>query len=77
MENYELFGEFINKSKQIRQFCEKNENLLFETLRMDIPSDGMRKYLTSVGKEIDLVLEFIDKLETDREANIATLLRNV
>ena len=77
MENYELFGEFINKSKQIRQFCEKNENLLFETLRMNIPSDGVRKYLTSVGKEIDLVLEFIDKLETDREANIATLLRNV
>ena len=77
MENYELFGEFINKSKQIRQFCEKNENLLFETLRMGIPSDGVRKYLTSVGKEIDLVLEFIDKLETDREANIATLLRNV
>ena len=55
----------------------KNEKLLFESLRMNIPSDGVRKYLTSVGKEIDLVLEFIDKLETDREANIATLLRNV
>jgi hypothetical protein len=77
MENYELFGEFINKSKQIRQFCEKDENLLFEALRMSIPSDGVRKYLTSVGKEIDLVLDFIEKLETDREANIATLLRNV
>ena len=77
MENYEIFGDYINKSKQIRKFLEKNEKLLFESLRMNIPSDGVRKYLTSVGKEIDLVLDFIDKLETDREANIATLLRNV
>ena len=77
MENYEIFGEYIDKSKQIRQFCEKNENLLFESLRMDIPSDGVRKYLTSVGNEIDLVLDFIEKMKTDREANIATLLRNV
>ena len=77
MENYELFGEFINKSKQIRQFCEKDENLLFEALRMSIPSDGVKGYLISIGREIDSVLEFIDKLETDREANIATLLRNV
>ena len=77
MENYELFGDYINKSKMIREFCEKNENLLFETLRMNIPSDGVKGYLISIGREIDSVLEFIDKLETDREANIATLLRNV
>ena len=76
MENYQIFGDYINKSKMIREFCEKNENLLFETLRMGIPSDGVRKYLTSVGNEIDLVLDFIEKMKTDRESDIATLIKH-
>ena len=73
MENYEIFGEYIDKSKQIRQFCEKNENLLFETLRMDIPSEGIRKYLAAVGKEIEIILDYIERLKANRESNIATL----
>ena len=73
MENYEIFGEYIDKSKQIRQFCEKNENLLFETLRMDVPSDGIRKYLAAVGKEIEIILDYIERLKANRESNIATL----
>ena len=76
MENYEIFGEYIDKSKQIRQFCEKNENLLFETLRMDIPSEGIRKYLAAVGKEIDEVLAYIDKLKSERESHIAALIKH-
>jgi hypothetical protein len=76
MEIYEIFGDYLNKSKQIRQFCEKDENLLFESLRMDIPSDAVKRYLTSVGKEIDLVLDFIEKMKTDRESDIATLIKH-
>ncbi len=73
MENYEIFGDYIDKSKQIRQFCEKNENLLFETLRMDIPSNGVRKYLAAVGKEIEIILDYIERLKANRESDIATL----
>ena len=76
MENYEIFGDYLNKSKQIRQFCEKDENLLFESLRMGIPSDGMRKYLTSVGKEIEIILDYIERLKANRESDIATLIKH-
>jgi|APSaa5957512622_1039677.scaffolds.fasta_scaffold624732_1 hypothetical protein len=73
MENYEIFGDYIEKSKQIRQFCEKNESLLFEALRMDIPSNGVRKYLAAVGKEIETILDYVQRLKENRESNIATL----
>ena len=73
MENYEIFGDYIDKSKRIRKFCEKNENLLFETLRMDIPSEGIRKYLAAVGKEIEIILDYIERLRANRESNITTL----
>ena len=58
MENYEIFGDYIDKSKLIREFCKKNETLLFETLRMDMPSEGIRKYLAAVGKEIEIILDY-------------------
>ena len=73
MENYEIFGDYIDKSKQIRQFCEKNETLLFESIRMDIPSEGIRKYLAAVGKEIEIILDYIERLKENRESNISTL----
>jgi hypothetical protein len=73
MENYEIFGDYIDKSKMIREFCEKNENLLFETLRMDIPSDGIRKYLAAVGKEIEIILDYIERLRANRKPDIDTL----
>jgi hypothetical protein len=73
MENYKIFGDYIEKSKQIRQFCEKNELLLFEVLRMDIPSNGVRKYLAAVGKEIEIILDYIERLKANRESDIATL----
>ena len=52
MKNYEIFWDYIEKSKQIRQFCEKNETLLFEALRMDIPTIGIRKYLAAVENRL-------------------------
>jgi|GEM_PF-1642208 hypothetical protein len=73
MENFSIFGGYIEKSKQIRQFCEKNETLLFEALRMDIPSNGIRKYLAAVGKEIEIILDYIERLKENRESNISTL----
>ena len=73
MENYEIFGDYLDKSKQIRQFCDKNETLLFEALRMDLPTIGIRKYLAAVGREVDIIFGIIERLKANRESNIATL----
>jgi hypothetical protein len=76
MEKYEIFEDYVEKSKNIRQFCEQNETLLFEALRMDIGSDAITKYINGVGKEIDEVLAYIDKLKSERESHIAALIKH-
>ena len=67
MEEYQLFDEFLKKSKAIRAFCEHREQMLFESIRMDIPIDGKIVWLEAVGKEIDQVVYYIEKLSADRK----------
>ena len=62
MEQYQLFDELLMKSKAIRAFCEDREKMLFESIRMDIPINGKIVWLNSVGKEIDEVRNFIERL---------------
>jgi hypothetical protein len=66
MEQYQLFDELLMKSKAIRAFCEDREKMLFESVRMDIPTDGKIVWLNSVGKEIDEVKNLIDRLAQNR-----------
>lgn len=70
MEQYQLFDEYLMKSKAIRAFCEDREKLLFESIRMDIPIDGKIVWLKAVGKEIDEVASYIDRLSADRELHL-------
>jgi|SaaInlStandDraft_6_1057023.scaffolds.fasta_scaffold99723_2 hypothetical protein len=67
MEEYHLFDEYLKKSKSIREFCNNNEKLLFESIRMDIPTDGKIHWLNAVGCEIEKVISYIEKLENDRK----------
>lgn len=62
MEQYQLFDEYLQKSKAIRAFCEDREKLLFESIRMDIPIDGKIVWLKAVGKEIDEVRKLVEEL---------------
>lgn len=62
MEEYQLFDDLLKKSKAIRAFCEDREKMLFESIRMDIPINGKIVWLNSVGKEIDEVRNFIERL---------------
>lgn len=69
MEEYQLFDELLKKSKSIRAFCEDREKMLFESIRMDIPINGKIVWLNSVGKEIDEVISYIDKISIARKSN--------
>jgi len=66
MEEYQLFDEYLQKSKAIRVFCEDREKLLFESIRMDIPIDGKIVWLKAVGKEIDEVRKLVEELAESR-----------
>lgn len=70
MEEYQLFDELLKKSKAIRAFCEDRENMLFESIRMDIPIDGKIVWLNAVGKEIDEVASFVGNMSADRKLHL-------
>ena len=60
----------LKKSKAMRAFCEDREKMLFESIRMDIPINGKIVWLNSVGKEIDEVVSYIEKLSVDRKPHL-------
>ena len=35
MKEYEIFDDFLKKSKKIREFCDDREKMLFESIRME------------------------------------------
>jgi hypothetical protein len=67
MEQYQLFDAYLQKSKAIRAFCEKREQLLFECIRMSISTDGKIHWLETVGREVDAVASLIEALSADRK----------
>ncbi len=69
MEEYEVFDEYLKKSKLIRAFCEDRERMLFESIRIDTASDGKIIYLKAVGKEIDEVGVFIEEMKKKRKSS--------
>lgn len=70
MEHYQLFDEYLRKSKAIRKFCEDREKMLFESVRMDIPKEGTIHWLRSVGREIDDVVSLVERLSADRKPHL-------
>ena len=70
MEQYQLFDEFLMKSKAIRAFCEDREKMLFESIRMYIPIDGKIVWLKAVGKEIDEVRKLVKELAESRVSSM-------
>ena len=50
MDEFELFYEYLEKSKNIREFCEKNEGFLLQCIRADhITDDQKIHFLNIVG----------------------------
>jgi hypothetical protein len=67
MEEYELFDQYLKKSKTIREFCDDREKMMFESIRMDISTEGKTHWLKSIGYELDKVIAYIDRLTNDRK----------
>jgi hypothetical protein len=67
MEEYEVFDEYIKKSRKIRGFCNERERMLFEAIRIDTDTKGKLTYLKAIGVEIDKVMNYIDELNHQRK----------
>jgi hypothetical protein len=70
MEQYQLFDELLMKPKAIRAFCEDREKMLIESVRIDIPIDGIIDWLKTVGEEIDGVVSYIDKISSNWKSHL-------
>lgn len=70
MREYEVLDKYLKVSKHFRDFCNDREMMMFEVLRMDISEDGKIHWIESIGNEIDRVLSFIDRLESERKSHL-------
>ena len=66
MEKYKVFDENLKKIKSIREYCEKNEKVMFEFIRLDTPTENIINPLINIGSEIDKVISYIDELKKER-----------
>lgn len=67
MDEFELFYEYLEKSKNIREFCEKNEGLLLQCVRTDRFTDDEKiHFLNIVGSEIEKLIVYIDELKKEK-----------
>ncbi len=66
MEKYNVFDEYLKKSKFIREYCEKNEKVLFEMIRLDTSTEKIIISLNAVGSEIDEVISTIEELKKQK-----------
>jgi len=65
---YELFDEYLKKSKLIRNFCDDREKMMFEVLRLDLTEEGKTHWLNSIGYEIDKVLSLLNDMVNERKS---------
>jgi len=70
MKEYEVLDKYLKVSKTFREFCNDRETMMFEVLRMDISEDGKIDWIESIGNEMDKVLSFIDRLESERNSHL-------
>jgi hypothetical protein len=73
-EEYILFDELLIKSKLLREYANQNEKMMFEILRMDIKTEGKVHWLEAVGKDINRVISYIDRLSNERKSFLAMKL---
>lgn len=59
---YNLLKNYIEKEKSIKDFSENHLNLMFHVLKIDIDDDTKSIYIHSIGKELDLILSLIEKI---------------
>jgi len=67
-EEYILFDELLQKTKSLREHIDQNEKMMFEIIRMDINSDRKVHWLEVVGKEINRVTLYIERLSNERKS---------
>lgn len=65
---YEIFDTYLQKSKQIRVFCDDREKMMFEVIRMDISEEAKIHWLNLIGNEFDKVLNLIEKMTSERKS---------
>lgn len=67
---YEVFDTYLQKTKQIRVFCDDREKMMFEVIRMDISEEAKIHWLNGIGMEIEKVLKQIEILSENRKSHL-------
>lgn len=65
---YRLLEKYIEKEKSIKDFSNGLIDLMYYTIRLDMENDTKSLYIQSIGKEVDLMLDLINKLEKERKS---------
>jgi hypothetical protein len=67
MEHYEVFDQYLQKSKAIENFCSERESAMCHTITMSLADQTKICYLTAIGRELDAVLDLINKMTEARK----------
>jgi hypothetical protein len=62
----EPFSDNLDAIKQVREWCENREQLLFDTIRSPAGEDGIIQALSGARIEIDNVVKYIEEQKEKR-----------
>jgi hypothetical protein len=67
MKEYETFDKYLSDSKQIQAFIDNRLGLMFEVFKIStLDEAGKSHWIEKIGSEFELVLELIEKIESQR-----------
>ena len=68
MNQYNSYDKYLSQFKKLSNYCNANENILYEILKMNIDEASKIHLLDLVGVEIGRVLKFIERLNLERKS---------
>lgn len=68
LNQYNSYDKYLSQSKKLNNYCNANENILHEILKMDINESAKVHLLDLVGVELGRILKFIERLNLERKS---------
>jgi len=68
LNQYNSYDKYLSQSKKLSNYCNANENILHEILKMNIDEASKVHLFDLVGVEIGRILKFIERLNLERKS---------
>ena len=68
LNQYNSYDKYLSQSKKLSNYCNANENILHEILKMNIDEASKVHLLEMVGVEIGRILKYIERLNLERKS---------